>query len=107
MPDLVRVKLSKLQADELAHKMTIVRDEADLLESYEVSDDQVQALLDAIPAAGGVLVVDKQFEDLMVGELENAIEIAEANLECGELGNLSRIGSLRGAIRKIEEACNA
>ena len=96
------VKLSKLQAEEIAYKLTIVRDETDLLESYELTAEEIDELIGAVPPVGGVFQFASKYEDVLVGELENCLEIAQDNLDNGDMSYLSYIRSIRNAINKIK-----
>lgn len=99
------IHVTKLQSEELQHKLTIVRDERDLLDSYEVTEDEVQALLDALPQAEGEFAFEEKYVDLFVGESENLIDIAESNLDRCNDSELAQmrgyISSIRGLIRKF------
>lgn len=99
-----KIKFTALQAGEIAHKACIVRDEPDLLDSYDINEQQAGAFADAFLAAqhGGEVEVLPVWADAIVGELENLIEIAQANQEVDGPGtHLAYIKSLRAAIAKV------
>jgi hypothetical protein len=98
-----KVRFTELQAGEIAHKACIVRDEPDLQDSYELTQEQAEQFAKAFLAAqhGGLVDVLPEWVDVITGELENAIEIAQANAETDLPGtHLAYIRSMRGAIAK-------
>jgi hypothetical protein len=99
------VRFTELQAGEIAHKACVVRDEPDLQESYELTQEQAEVFAQAFLAAqhGGLVEVLPEWVDVITGELENAIEIALANAEVDLPGtHLAYIRSMRGAIAKTK-----
>lgn len=100
----MKIRFTKLQAGEIAHKACIVRDEPDLLESYDLTEAQAAAFADAFLAAqsGGEVNVDPAWVDCIVGEIENLIEIAQDNQEVdGPGSHLAYIKSMRQAIKAV------
>lgn len=102
------ITLTKLQAEELHHKLSIVVDEPDLLESYEISEQQAQAAIDALPYEGGEFVFDPAISDVLDGEVENLLDIAAANMDIAVDGDAAQLraymSSLTSLRRKIAKA---
>lgn len=101
------ITFTKLQAEEIAHKACIVRDEPDLQDSYELSEEQATAMADAFLAAhnGGDVDVRPDWVDCIVGEVENLIDIAKDNQEIdGPGSHLAYIKSMRSAIESVKRA---
>lgn len=101
------IRFTELQAGEIAHKACIVRDDPDLLESYEITEEQASALANAFLAAqrGGAVDVQPEWVDVIVGEIENLIEIAEHNMAIeGPHPHLAYISSMRQAASKVRQA---
>ena len=103
----MKLPFTALQAGEIAHKACIVRDEPDLLESYELTHGQASALAAAFLAAqhGGDVDVLPEWVDVIVGEIDNSIEIAQANQEVDGPGtHLAYIKSMRSLQAKVRTA---
>lgn len=47
------VKLTKLEAQEVLHKLSVVQDSDDLMEDYAVTAEQMEVLIASIPHVGG------------------------------------------------------
>ena len=67
------MKLTKAQAGDVLHKMEILASEPDLLESYGLTEEQGQALLDSVPcdSVGGEWVIPDWAAEAVAGELED------------------------------------
>lgn len=103
----MKIRFTELQAGEIAHKACIVRDEPDLLESYELTEQQAGAFADAFLGVpnGGEVDVQPEWVDVIVGEIENAIEIAKDNMDVdGPHPHLAYIRSLRQTVSKVQRA---
>lgn len=107
----MKVNFTKLQAEEIAHKLCIVRDEDDLLDSYELDRTTAERGAEAFLSnqGGGLINFDAALADCIVGELDNSVEIALANLDAGagpeEQAELrGYISSMRAAQRKLNKA---
>lgn len=103
----MRIRFTELQAGEIAHKACIVRDEPDLLESYDLTEQQAGDFADAFLAAqrGGDVEVRDEWVDCIVGELENLIEIAQDNQDAdGPGAHLAYIKSMRQAVSRVRAA---
>lgn len=102
------INLTKLQSEELNHKLAIIRDEPDLQESYEMTSEDAQQLIDALPDTDGAFSFDAKFSNALTGECENLLDIAQANMDCAgdsEIGQIrGYMSSISGLIRKIENA---
>lgn len=108
----MKVNFTRMQAGEIAHKLSIVRDEPDLLDSYELSEAQASKAADAFMAAsnGGLIEFDAEIADCIVGELDNSVDIALANMDCADDEGMAElrayISSMRAAQRKVRNATN-
>lgn len=74
----MKMQFGKVFLEDLGHKMTIVRDEPDLQESYNLTQDQIDAFCKSIP---------------MNPRKSQEIEIPDYMLECvkGEMENMAEI----------------
>lgn len=108
----MQVSFTRFQLDEIVHKLSIVRDDPDLLDSYELREEHVAAFVDTFLAAqpGQPVVVNHAIAACVIDELQDSIEIALANIAVeGELernGLRDDIRSLRAAQRKLRSAIN-
>jgi hypothetical protein len=103
----MKIRFTKLQAGEIAHKACIVRDDEDLRESYELTEEQAEEFAYAFLAAelcGGEVEVQPEWADVIDGEIENALEIAQSWLEDEGPTVLSYIRSMRQAANKVRQA---
>lgn len=88
----MKLSLTELQWGEVCHKLSILTDEPDLQDSYDLDQresDVIYELFYAAPLIKGRRVVefDDDYIDLLIGEIENTMEIASANIEdCGDDG---------------------
>jgi len=100
----IAIKLTELQREELLHKLNIIEHEDDLLESYEITSTQAADI--ARRVGEQVTVLTKDEADILVGETENLIEIAQGNMEWAQPAERTQmaayIGSLRKLIKKLE-----
>lgn len=104
---MITVRFSKLQLEEIQHKASIVRDEPDLQESYELTEGQAIACSDFfLQAMPGSLTFERSYIAMLIGEIENLVEIAQDNLDCAEnrMQHLSYMSSLKGLVRKLKAA---
>lgn len=105
MPNTVIVSLSAAQLQEAQHKATILCEEPDLQESYEVTAEAAEALRERLFAAiPGRLMLTVDEAEILAGELENAAEIDEANVEAGDDDSRRSLRSMRNGVRKIRAA---
>ena len=67
------MKLTKNDAEEVQHKMGVLRDTPDLQESYGITQEQADAILSSVPHAGGEWNYPRNPECIAAikGELEN------------------------------------
>lgn len=105
---MATIHLTKLQSEELEHKLTILRDEQDLLDSYEMKAEDAQALIDALPNGEGLFVFDEKYTDAMAGEIENLIDIASGNMEIAHPEQMAQLrgymSSMRQLIKKLQNS---
>lgn len=99
------VRFTKLQINEICHKLSIVRDEPDLCESYKVTPDEVDVTLQVfMRAEPGVVEFDAKHADMIAEELENCVDIATGNIEFGDMSYLGYRRSMNMAINSIRAA---
>jgi hypothetical protein len=105
MSTTVKVSLSAAQLEEAQHKATILCEEQDLLNSYEMTRIAAEALRDRLFSAkpGWLFLLLDECEAL-AGELENSAEIHEANVEAGDDEARRGLRSMRDAVRKLRAA---
>lgn len=97
-----QVKFSAHQLNEAVHKTAIVCEESDLQDSYDLTGSQAQEFLTLLSAAKpGPLMLPDELCAMLLGEFENALEIAHDNIEAGddEWKNYRR--SIRAALRML------
>jgi hypothetical protein len=105
----ITVKLTPTQAGEIFHKVSIIDEEPDLQESYELTPADVAALMDTFRRDDlGAYTFDSKYVDVLCGELDNTLDIAAANLpglDGTEAASLrGHISSMKGAQRKLRAA---
>lgn len=98
----MEIKLTALQVTELRHKLEIVVDEEDLLESYEVEEDEVNKLIASLPLNDGLWEFDDKYLDLIEGEVQNALDIANDNVSGGHPEWSAAARSMRNLLKKLE-----
>lgn len=97
-----QVKFSAHQLDEAVHKTAIVCEEIDLQDSYDLTTEQTQEFLTLLNAAKpGLLMLPEQLCEMLVGEFENALEIAHDNIEAGDDEWKAYRRSIRAALRML------
>lgn len=102
----ITVRLTRLQIDEIAHKLSIVAEESGLQESYCISAADAQAVADLFrDAAPGPVTFPARYVDVIIEELEDRILAMSSNVhDAGDVSELSAVSSLRAAIHKINAA---
>jgi hypothetical protein len=72
---------TKLQLDEMHSRLSIVRDEPDLIDSYEATELEIAHALDILYNAKPKekIFFIPEIADCLIGELENSIEICDHN----------------------------
>lgn len=98
------VKFTETQLQELRYKLDIVAEERDLLESYELSSEEVTALVELVDVAWrnrAPLTFEDRFFDVIEGELEDALQIAKDNLEDGDNDWRGAVVSYSNALKKL------
>lgn len=100
----MKIKLTKLQREELQHKLSIMEDEQDLLDDYEVTADEVRDIARRVNLTETELTDDEA--GVLGGEVENLIEIAMSNMDSGTPDEQRQIaayvGSMRNLFRKLQ-----
>ena len=88
--------LTKVDAQEVMHKIGIVQHEPDLQEAYGITQEQIDFLVSSIPQQGGVWSVPNNFLPAIKGEMEDHInvlkDIARDAYNANERGQSLRIG---------------
>lgn len=102
------LSMTKLQYEEATHKLFVLSGEPDLQESYELTAVEAEELYDRFyylkPADGRYEIqIDSKVRDILIGELENSIDILSGNIECGD-DSLRGIRSSIGRVLKILRA---
>lgn len=101
----MKVTLTKLQAEEVEHKISILRDEPDLQAEYGLTAAQCETLLNDIPMNGGEWVIPDGAEEAVVGEMENHVvvlrNIADDARKDGEIGQARQVSRLATSLEKI------
>lgn len=99
----MKVKFGKSFLEDMLHKMWIVHDEPELLESYGLTQWQVKGFIESLPANPKCSV----FIDIPVhmlacvrGEMENMSDIAWANAKCE---GIKAIGYAAAIDRQLEK----
>lgn len=103
----ITVKFTKMQLEEAQHKLCILRDEPDLQESYEVTAKEAAAVCDTfLKAQPGFVEFPHKFAEVIVGEFDNLLDIAEANLNTDEnpMALRAYMGSLKQCMARIKVA---
>lgn len=106
MTGLISVELSNLQINEIVHKLSIVRDEPDLLDSYEISANDAETIYDCfVQRSGGgtqLVTFEARFLDVVIGELEDRMNALEANwIDRGDQAEGGAYRSLKAAVKKL------
>lgn len=107
MSNLISVELTALQINEITHKLSIVRDEPDLQESYEIALDEAEALYDCFRERSGggnqLVTFEGRFLDVVIGELEDRMQALEANwIDAGDQAEGGAYRSLKAAVKKLK-----
>ena len=107
MSEVISVDLSHLQINEILHKLSIVRDEPDLLDSYELTPDEAESLYDCFAqrSGGGTQLVtfEARFLDVVIGELANRTEALGENwIDRGDQAEGGVYRSLKAALKKLQ-----
>lgn len=101
----MKIRFTKLQIEEICHKLCILRDEEDLRESYDVTSNQIDSLLTIFMQANpGVVEFDSKHADMIAEELDNLVDIATGNIEFGDMSYLGYRRSINLAIKSIRAA---
>ena len=86
----MELNLSKSQAEELAYQLSIVRDERDLLDDYELTEIEIENLINTIPINGGKWEFNRIYFNMLSDEIESMMDKAHdpwamsASLQSGE-----------------------
>lgn len=99
-------KFTQLQLDEICYKLSIVRDEPDLLDTYECTEQFASDLHDIFYKAkpGDVVKFTPEQAEIIVNELQNHCDNFAADVSEGQIEALATLNSMRQAMRKIEQA---
>jgi len=102
-------KFTTIQLEEMHHKLSIVRDEPDLMDSYDANELELSVACDLLYHAkpSDKLYFGFAVVDCLIGELENSIEICQHNAEfCADPKEKAEyrgaIRSFRNAIKKLQ-----
>lgn len=103
----VQLSLTKLQWEEITHKLYIISEEPDLQESYNLDQREATTLYDRfyhVKPVGDRYDVEVSVDeiDVLIGEIENVIEIASANIEHGDDGWRGIRSSMGRVLKKLQ-----
>jgi hypothetical protein len=97
------IHLTKLQSDELHHKLVILRDDEDLRESCEISEEAVENLIAALPNGEGLFTFDEEHGMVMAGEVENLIDIARSNMRGASDKEMASLRGYMNSMRRLSK----
>jgi hypothetical protein len=101
----MKVTLTKLQAEEVEHKIGILCDEPDLQAEYGLTAAQCKTLRNDIPKNGGEWVIPDGAEEAVVGEMQDHVvvlrDMAYDARKDGEIGQARQISRLATSLEKI------
>lgn len=103
----IQVKYTALQLGEICHKLSIVEDEPDLQDSYEITQDEASAIYETFHTAkpGEPVSFDRKFCDLILGELQDVQSMWAHNAtDNRDTSELSMASACAAAIRKTKNA---
>ncbi len=100
----MKVKLTKNDAQEAAHKIGVLADTPDLQEDYGLTQAQADALRDSLPLAGGEWSIPSWGVEAVRGEMADHCEVltgisADAR-SAGETGQAIRIAKQAKRLRE-------
>lgn len=103
---MITVCFTDLQLEEITHKLSILAEEADLQESYEISEDEAKSLYNQFYSAkNGYVSFDEKYADIIIGEIEDRMEALYDNWQfCGDEEEGYVHGQMQQALRKIKLA---
>jgi len=65
------MKLTKNDAEEVIHKLSVLTDSPDLIEDYGLTQERADALRDSVPRNGGEWTIATEFVDVVRGEMQD------------------------------------
>jgi hypothetical protein len=90
------IQLTKDDAEEVRHKLGVLRDEPELRESFGVTEAQVTALIKSVPINGGSWVAPHDALGIIKSELDNHADVLY------DIANDAKGENKRAEARKIE-----
>lgn len=108
----MELQVSVNQLHEILHKLNIVADEPDLLDSYELEEpvvtDWMEHLYIQHPRPTGPVMIDipEELLDCVIGEIENSYDIAKDNVADGHdewRGQLTSLGQFLTKLRALQQ----
>lgn len=100
-------KLTPDDAQEVIHKLGVLKDSPDLQEDYGITQKQADELFSKVPQKGGDLTVEPHELNAVLGEMQNHAEnlrnIAEDARESGQSGQALRIHKQAAKFEKLFE----
>ena len=101
----MKVTLTKVQAGEVEHKISILCDEPDLQEGYGLSAEQCAELRNSIPVGAGEWIVPEWAEEAVRGEMEDHVvvlrDMARDAREDDEVVQAMKISRLATSLEKL------
>lgn len=101
----MKTKLTKNDAQEIAHKIGVLAETPDLQEDYGLTQAQADALRDSVPLNGGVWTVPAWGIEAVRGEVADHCEVLAAisadARDGGEAGQSLRIAKQAKRLREV------
>lgn len=94
------IALTPLQREELVHKTSILQGEQDLLDSYELTQEEADRLAHVIEHSDRPELSTKEAE-ILDNEVENLIEIATGNMDTADVQERRQLASYIGSMKNL------
>lgn len=101
------VKVSEFQKNEIIHKMTIVSEEQDLLDSYETDKASIDHFIERLNSSTDRICVSPDVLSIVINEMEDLLEMYRSNWKdcandaCGP--SYQSIKSLLAKLKKLDK----
>lgn len=82
----MKIKLTRDDAQEVLHKLTVMVETPDLYYSYSLCEEQAVALANSVPQDGGEWTVPEWAVEAVKGEMQNHAEILKACADAARAG---------------------
>lgn len=102
----MKIKFTQLQLDEVCHKLSIIRDEPDLQESYDVSQEEAENFYEYFynSKEGEIdLNFEEKYIEILIGEIQNSMERMWSNWQdCNDQSEGASYRSMNLLLKKIK-----